>query len=180
MSLEVEAEDRRKMRALSHPVRLRILSLTSGAPMSTAELARELGMNHAAVSFHVRQLVGAGFLTLAETRSVRGGQERRYRHEAGPRRGRWDDEEARLAVQAACAEVLRRLGDVAAVRWRMFADAELWVEPDIWKDVSDRVAAAFRDLHAAAVAPHAQGAVRVSATSMLFTVDGPAAGSEGG
>lgn len=166
MSLENEAS-RQQLRALSHPVRLRILSLTSGVAMSTAELARELSLNHAAVSFHVRQLVAAGFLTLAETRSVRGGQERRYRHQAsGP--ARWDDEDARLTVRAVSAEVLRRLADVPSVKWRLFADAELWVDPDVWKDVSGRVAAAVGELQAAALAPHAAGALHVSATAMLF------------
>jgi DNA-binding transcriptional ArsR family regulator len=169
MSLENEAS-RQQLRALSHPVRLRILSLVSGVAMSTAELARELGMNHAAVSFHVRQLVAAGFLTLAETRSVRGGQERRYRHEpAGP--ARWDDEDARLTVRAVSAEVIRRLTDVPSVRWRLFADAELWVDPAVWKDVSERIAAAVGELHAAALEPRAVGAIHVSATAMLFAAD---------
>jgi DNA-binding transcriptional ArsR family regulator len=167
MSLE-DAGDRRQMRALSHPLRVRILSLTSGAAMSTAELARELGMNHAAVSYHVRKLVAAGFLTLAETRSVRGGQERRYRHQTGGP-AQWDDEEARLAVRAASAEVLRRLAELPSVSWRLFADAELWVDPAVWAAVSDQIAAAVRELHAAALAPHAAGAVQVSATAVLFT-----------
>src|ERR1700722_13193776 len=107
MSLENDT-GRQQLRALSHPVRLRILSLTSGAAMSSAELARGLGMNHAAVSFHVRQRANVGLLTLAETRSVRGGQERRYRHEPAGR-GEWHEQDARLSVQAVSAEVLRRL-----------------------------------------------------------------------
>ena len=31
------------LRSLAHPVRLRMLSLLTGAPMSAAEVARELG-----------------------------------------------------------------------------------------------------------------------------------------
>jgi DNA-binding transcriptional ArsR family regulator len=166
MSLE-EAGDRQQMRALSHPVRVRILSLTSGVAMSTAELARELGMSHAAVSFHVRKLVAAGFLTLAGTRSVRGGQERRYRYQTGGP-AQWDDDEARLAVRAVSAEVLRRLADVPSVKWRLFADAEVWVDRAVWTDVSDQIAAAVQQLQAAAGAPQAAGAVQVSATAMLF------------
>jgi DNA-binding transcriptional ArsR family regulator len=169
MSLE-KAQSRQQLRALSHPVRLRILSLASGAAMSSAELARELGMNHAAVSFHVRQLVSAGFLTLAETRSVRGGQERRYRHDPAGR-GHWTDEDARLTVQAVSTEVLRRLADVPSVRWRLFADAELWVDPAVWADAASRIAAAVGDLHAAALTPHAPGALHVSTTALLFSAD---------
>jgi DNA-binding transcriptional ArsR family regulator len=169
MSLENESS-RQQLRALSHPVRLRILSLASGAAMSTAELARELGMSHAAVSFHVRQLVSAGFLTLAETRSVRGGQERRYRHQPAGR-GQWQDEDARLTVRAVSEEVLRRLADVPSVHWRLFADAELWVDPATWAEVTSRMAAAARDLQAAALTPHAPGALHVSATTMLFAAN---------
>jgi DNA-binding transcriptional ArsR family regulator len=179
MSLE-EAADRQQMRALSHPVRVRILSLTSGPAMSTAELARELGMNHAAVSFHVRKLVTAGFLTLAETRSVRGGQERRYRHLSGGR-ANWDDQDARLTVRAVSAEVVRRLADVPSVKWRLFADAQLWVDPAAWQDAAGRIASAIRELQDAALAPHTAGAVQVSATALLFATGsgrGDAAGQQ--
>jgi DNA-binding transcriptional ArsR family regulator len=182
MSLENDT-GRQQLRALSHPVRLRILSLTSGAAMSSAELARELGMNHAAVSFHVRQLANAGLLTLAETRSVRGGQERRYRHEPAGR-GEWHEQDARLSVQAVSAEVLRRLADVPAVQWRVFGDAELWVDPASWQDAAGRIAAAIRDLEAAALPPHTAGALHVSATTMLFAAasadSSPGDDSDGG
>ena len=80
---------------MSHPLRLRILSLLTGVAMSSAELARELDMNHAAVSFHVRKLADAGYLELAQTRSVRGGKERRYRSRAAGA-AQWQREDPRL------------------------------------------------------------------------------------
>jgi DNA-binding transcriptional ArsR family regulator len=167
MSLEVDS--RKQLRALSHPVRLRILSLLTGAAMSSAELARELGMKHAAVSFHVRQLAAAGYLQLAETRSVRGGRERRYRHEiAGS--AQWTSEDARLTVRAVSEELLRRLADTPTDAWRIFGDAELWVPPHVWDDVVCRMAAAVKDLHHAALAPRTPRSLHVSATAMLFAV----------
>jgi len=167
MSLGVAGQ--RQLRALSHPVRLRILSLVTGTALSSAELARELGLNHAAVSFHVRQLASAGYLELAETRSVRGGQERRYRARSGGRE-QWKSEDPRLTVQAAATELTRRL-EAGATRWEVFNDAELWVDQAVWDDAVARIASALMDLDAAARAPRAPGTVHVSATAMLFAVD---------
>jgi DNA-binding transcriptional ArsR family regulator len=168
MSLEAS---RRQLRALSHPLRLRILSMVTGAAMSSAELARELDMNHAAVSFHVRKLVDAGYLELAETRSVHGGQERRYRQRVGGLR-QWQQEDPRLTVRAVSDEVARRASETNTEAWRLFGDAELWVEPAVWEDVVSRMARAIEDLHAAAQRAQASGTVHVSATAMLFTLDG--------
>ena len=161
----------RQLRALSHPVRLRILSLVTGVAMSSAELARELDMNQAAVSFHVRKLVDAGYLELAETRSVQGGQERRYRQRAAGM-PQWQQEDPRLTVRAVSDEVARRASETTATAWRLFGDAELWVEPAVWEDVVVRTARAIEDLHAAAHRAQSPGTVHVSATAMLFTVDG--------
>jgi DNA-binding transcriptional ArsR family regulator len=167
MALQVSPQ--RQLRALSHPVRLRILSLLTGRAMSSAELARELDMNHAAVSFHVRQLADAGYLELVETRSVRGGQERRYRQRFGSQ-AQWEHEDPQLTVRAVTEEVTRRLAD-GPNTWRLFGDAELWVDPNLWNDVVGRIAAAVKELHDAATPPHTERAVRVSVTTMLFQSD---------
>jgi DNA-binding transcriptional ArsR family regulator len=167
MSLEVGG-GRRRLRALSHPVRLRILALVGSQGMSSAELARELDMNHAAVSFHVRQLAAAGYLELAETRSVRGGQERRYRARV-VHGSEWVPEDHRLMVSAMAEELTRRVADGSGT-WKLFADAELWIDREVWDDARARIAAAMQDLDAAAAAPHTDGAVHVSATALLLEV----------
>jgi DNA-binding transcriptional ArsR family regulator len=168
MSLEVSQQ---QLRALSHPVRLRILSLLTGAAMSSAELARELELNHAAVSFHVRKLADAGYLEVAETRSVRGGKERRYRQRpaGGPQ---WQQEDPRLTVRAVAEEVARRAGQTTSEAWRLFGDAELWVDATVWEDAVGRIASAVSDLHAAAKPARTPETVHVSATAMLFRIDG--------
>jgi DNA-binding transcriptional ArsR family regulator len=179
MSLEVTAGQQEQLRALAHPVRLRILSLLTGHAMSSAELARELGMKHAAVSYHVRQLDRAGFLEVAETRTVRGGHERRYRYRAGSGGrggGQWRlGDDPRLVVRAVTGELNRRLAEGPS-HWRVFADAELWVDPAAWEDVRERVRAAMTDLHSAARPPHSAGSVHVSVTAMLFEVNAEAPG----
>lgn len=169
----------RQLRALSHPVRLRILSLVTGTAMSSAELARELGLNHAAVSFHVRQLAGAGYLELAETRSVRGGQERRYRARPGGRE-QWKSEDPRLTVQAAATEITRRLG-TGPTHWRVFSDGELWVDRQAWEEAVARVASALTELDLAAAAPHTPGTLHVNASAMLFDIadESPAPAGDG-
>jgi DNA-binding transcriptional ArsR family regulator len=165
MSLEVGG-GRRRLRALSHPVRLRILALVSGQGMSSAELARELDLNHAAVSFHVRQLVAAGYLELAETRSVRGGQERLYRQRV-VHGSEWVPEDHRLMVSAIAEELTRRVADGSGT-WKLFADSELWIDREVWDEARGRIATAMQDLVVAAGAPHAEGTVHVSATALLL------------
>lgn len=138
--------------------------------MSSAELARELGMNHAAVSFHVRKLSDAGYLELAETRSVRGGKERRYRQRTAGG-AQWRQEDPRLAIRAVSEEVARRAGETTSEAWRLFGDAELWVDAAAWEDAVGRIASAISDLHAAAQPTQAPETVHVSATALLFTLD---------
>jgi DNA-binding transcriptional ArsR family regulator len=66
--------------ALAHPARLRLLSLLTGAALSAAEAARELGMSQANASYHLRRLERAGLVQVVEEVTVRGGHARRYRH----------------------------------------------------------------------------------------------------
>jgi len=68
------------LRAMAHPVRLRILSLLTGAPMSAAEVARELDLTHANASYHIRLLHEAGLLVEAGEETIRGGRAKRYRY----------------------------------------------------------------------------------------------------
>lgn len=52
------------LRALSHPVRLRLLGLLrSDGPATATSLARRLGLNSGATSYHLRQLHHHGFVT---------------------------------------------------------------------------------------------------------------------
>ena len=69
-----------EMRALAHPLRLRILRLTLDEPMTNKQLADRLGMDPGTVLHHVRSLVRNGFLRadpVSEGR--RGALERPYR-----------------------------------------------------------------------------------------------------
>lgn len=68
------------MRALAHPLRLRILRLTLDAPMTNKQLAERLGKDPGTVLHHVRTLVRNGFLAADPVREGRrGALERPYR-----------------------------------------------------------------------------------------------------
>ena len=68
------------MRALGHPLRLRILRLTLDKPMTNKELAKRLGRDPGTVLHHVRRLVDGGFLAAEPVRpGKRGAMERPYR-----------------------------------------------------------------------------------------------------
>lgn len=68
------------MRALAHPLRLRILRLTLNQPMTNRQLAERLDRDPGTVLHHVRTLVRGGFLAAEPVREGRrGALERPYR-----------------------------------------------------------------------------------------------------
>lgn len=176
MSLDDTERRLAALRARAHPLRLRMLSLMTGADMSAAELARELSVSQALASYHLRQLANAELVDLVEQRSTRGGQERRYRYHAalpaaGQARTPVDDAEGQdLFLAALVAELQRRsqLRDPDAVG--LTIDAELWVRPQDWERARQAVAAATIRLHERARRPHEPGTVRVSATVAMFAM----------
>jgi predicted ArsR family transcriptional regulator len=69
-----------QLRALAHPVRLRILRLCLDREMTNKELADKLGIAPGTALRHVRELLATGFLAAGEVRTGRrGALERPYR-----------------------------------------------------------------------------------------------------
>lgn len=173
MSLEDRTE-LSTLRVWAHPLRLRMLSLLTGTAMSAAELARELGVSQALASYHLRQLADANVVELAEERSHRGGRERRYRYRSPTSGTRWrqsaDRESEALFVAALAAELRRRSAHRAEGTHGLAVDAELWVSQDDWDEATRRIAEAAVMLHERACRPHEPGAVRTSATLVMFTM----------
>lgn len=165
MSLEVGS-----LRALAHPIRLRMTSLLTNRAMSAAELARELQITHANASYHVRQLHRAGLVAVAEERRNRGGRERRYTLDAEATLV-GDDSAAQAWFGALANELTRRAAKRRHEPRRgnsTSADAELWVSPAVWRQVVTEVRDAMTMLHQAAQPPRTTGTQRVSATVALF------------
>lgn len=162
-----------RMRALAHPLRLRMLSLLTGAEFSAAEIAVELGTTQANASYHLRQLAGAGLIVDAGEVKVRGGRARRYRYDP-VREDRAatpvSASEADAYVDAVAQELLRRHRLREAHRPAVVADAELWVDPEVWRDTVTAFRKAVLEVHQAARPPRTLGTIRTSLTAALFSM----------
>jgi DNA-binding transcriptional ArsR family regulator len=182
MSLKVDERQVAGLRARAHPLRLRMLSLLTGAAMSAAELGRELGISQALASYHLRQLADAQVVELAEERSRRGGQERRYRYRVPPPAGdrtSVDTEGHALFVQAVVDELRRRAGQRAPGTPVLGIDAELWMDPDDWEEARQAIIRAGTLLHERARRPHEPGTVHVNTSLVMFVMTEPGSAAAG-
>jgi DNA-binding transcriptional ArsR family regulator len=89
----VDIDDPRVVKALAHPIRMKILSILDERTATPKELAGVLGLPLENVSYHVRTLKDFGFIKLEKTRQVRGAVEHHYKLAARPRIGNklWDE-----------------------------------------------------------------------------------------
>ena len=67
-----------QVRALSHPLRLRLMELFAAKPHTTMQAAEALGQPPTRLYHHVAALEGAGLVRLRETRAKRGTTEKYY------------------------------------------------------------------------------------------------------
>jgi DNA-binding transcriptional ArsR family regulator len=77
--------DQRHVRALSHPLRVRILAILEEREASPLELARLLRAELGVIAYHVRKLNSLGFIRLVRQTRVRGALQRHYRAVERPR-----------------------------------------------------------------------------------------------
>ena len=80
----IDIDDPRLVKALAHPIRVRILGILESRSATPRELAAEIGLPLENVSYHVRTLKSFGFIKLERTRQVRGAIEHHYRAVARP------------------------------------------------------------------------------------------------
>src|SRR5688572_14920312 len=78
-------EDPRYVKALSHPLRVRILALLQERTASPRELAEWLDVTLGTVSYHVRTLHGFGLIELVRTSQVRGAIAHHYKSRVRPK-----------------------------------------------------------------------------------------------
>ncbi|GAA0426949.1 hypothetical protein Aca07nite_36390 [Actinoplanes capillaceus] len=165
MSLgDAESGGTAALRALAHPIRLQIMSLLTGASLTAAEIARELGITHANASYHLRNLQSGGLIVVAGEEKIRGGVAKRYRYYPEIGRGPLAPEEYPVIAR----ELIRRSARGRRPGPAVVGDGELWVDADVWKEIRDRIGAALVDLHAAAQPPRTPGTIRTSTTVALF------------
>jgi DNA-binding transcriptional ArsR family regulator len=180
MSLgDAPAQRQAAMRAMAHPIRLQIMSLLTGASLTAAEVARELGLTHANASYHLRNLLAGGMIVVAGQEKIRGGVAKRYRYDVGhDDRSRkaaapWTDEQNRAYYVAMANELIRRTAEAHWTGPKTLTDAELWVDPEVWRDIAKRIGQAAIELHNAARPPRTPGTVRTSTTVAMFTMQQP-------
>jgi DNA-binding transcriptional ArsR family regulator len=169
-------ESSNQLRALAHPVRLRILSLLTGADLTAADVARELGITHANASYHLRFLLDAGEIVVSGEETIRGGRARRYRHhwrgeDRPPSAASADPNAAGLVVRAATQELQRR----HRIRRRgvpgLVTDAELWVDAQTWERARTLLEEASALLHDGALPPRTEGSELVNLSLFAFVME---------
>ncbi|GAA2602522.1 hypothetical protein GCM10010399_36540 [Dactylosporangium fulvum] len=160
------------LRAVAHPLRLRILSLLSGEQLSASEIARRLGESAANVSFHLRKLREAGLVELAGEERIRGGVAKLYRHNPASGERLRMDADFRLLAQGMGQELARRALDAAPDSVPVFTDFEGWVDADTAERAVELARELGKLLHAGA-RPPGDGSVRLAASLAVFRVREP-------
>ena len=104
--------DPRYVRALGHPLRVRILAILEERTASAIELSRMLQADIGVVAYHVRKLHQLGLIELVRETRVRGAIQRHYRARERPRVSdeAWG-EAPPVAKQAAVGATLQQIYD---------------------------------------------------------------------
>lgn len=107
-------DDPRYVKALSHPLRVRILAMLQERTASPSELSEWLGATLGTTAYHVRSLHQLGLIELADETRVRGAIEHHYR--AGKRpmvsESAWEQAPP-IAKQAALGSTLQMVDEYA-------------------------------------------------------------------
>jgi DNA-binding transcriptional ArsR family regulator len=104
--------DQRLVRAIGHPLRLRLLTIFNERVASPSDLAAELGEPIGNVSYHTRILARLGCVELVKTKQVRGAIEHYYRAVVRPVFSDEDWAELPLSIRKSLAgAVLTEIAD---------------------------------------------------------------------
>ena len=179
-------DDPRYVKALSHPLRVRILALLQERTASPRELAEWLDATLGTVSYHVRTLHDFGLIELVHTTQVRGAIAHHYKATVRPR---VDDEAwasaAPIVKQAAVGAALQTVdeyarasaaaggfdrGEAHLTRTNLHLDAKGWQQAakaceKLLADLARVEETASRRL---AKAPDAEGTSDAAVVVMLF------------
>jgi len=140
-------EDPRYVKALAHPLRIRILALLEERKASPVQLAEHLDATLGTVAYHVRTLDQLGLIELVATRQRRGATEHVYAAREHPRLsdGAWSATSP-MAKHVMIASVLSQIGQYAtqsaAAGGFDRADAhatrtELKLDEDGWSELAE-------------------------------------------
>jgi len=156
------------LRALAHPVRLRMLSLMWASPFGATGLASALRIGHGLATQHLRRLLDAHLVELVEVRTKRGGQERLFQTVRGRVLSDRDDDAPLLAE--ALATNLRDRSYRRLPGPGITVDADLWLSPEVWDRFHTDLTALVDWVHDQACSPTAADVIPVALTLMSFRV----------
>jgi DNA-binding transcriptional ArsR family regulator len=161
--------DQRLVRAIGHPLRLRLLTIFNERVASPSDLAAELGEPIGNVSYHTRILARLGCVELVKTKQVRGAVEHYYRAVVRPVFSDDDWAELPLSIRKSLAgAVLTEIGDdVSAAASEGGFDRDtvhlsrtpLTLDEQGWQDLNERLQGVFEE----ALEIQAQSAARLQA-----------------
>ncbi len=106
-----DIDDPRYVKALAHPLRIRILAMLADHSASPVQLSGKLDATLGTVAYHVRTLHSLGLVELVDTRQRRGATEHYYRAREHPRfpDDAWSDL-APVAKQRMLSAMLQQIG----------------------------------------------------------------------
>ena len=156
---------------MAHPVRLQIMSLLTGAPLTAAEVARELGLTHANASYHLRNLLAGGLIVQAGEEKIRGGVAKRYRYDHARDHAPETPEQKRVLFVALGNELIRRTAAGKFTEKGLLGDGDFWVDPAKWQEIRSKIGELVDELHAVARPPRTPGTVRTSTTVAMFEME---------
>jgi len=167
MSLENNAPTV-QLRALSHPLRLRILGMVTARAISATEVAAATGVAHAAASYHLRQLARAGLIRpvsppAGAARGGRGRPQQRYAMRPAALR-RLTPGSARQIERHLLSELGLTLGRAGTKR---ITNAEVWLTPADARRLRTAIAEADRIVHSSGLPPGTPRSRHISLTSVL-------------
>lgn len=167
-----EAEEKRTvpLRAMAHPLRLRILSVLTRTAMGASDVAAELDIENSLASYHLRELASAGLIEVVERdedaeRPV-GRPPILYRYVLDYE-DRLDRSEGRDAVFALMVQDLTRRFAAMQSRHRI-VDGEFWLSEETYKEICDLADRMSELMHDRALPPRTEGAFHASITVSVF------------
>jgi DNA-binding transcriptional ArsR family regulator len=110
----IKIDDASYVKALAHPLRIRILAILKEEQRSPVQLAEQLDAPLGTVAYHVRTLYNLGLLELVRTRQRRGATEHVYQAREHPRFSdeAWDALNP-VAKQRMLSAMLQQIGEYA-------------------------------------------------------------------
>ena len=183
--------DQRLVRAIAHPLRLRLLTIFNERVASPSDLAAELGEPIGNVSYHTRILARLGCVELVKTKQVRGAVEHYYRAVVRPVFSDDDWAELPLSIRKSLAgAVLTEIADdmsasanaggfdrddVHLSRTVLTLDAKGWQElNDAMQEVAERALKIQTESAARLQADGASDSDAAALVLMLFEPSAPA------